>query len=86
MVPMGGQTRALRRHRLQALERSKHWVWPRTKYDRGEAALATVLGECLDAMQRDGADIETALAQQPDLAAEIRPLLEVAAMLRPERT
>jgi len=78
---MGGQMRALGRDRLQALEKSKDWSWPRTEYDRGEDVLATVLSECLDEMQRDGGDIETVLAQNPELAAEIRPLLEVAALL-----
>jgi len=61
-------------------------MWFSAQHDRGEAVLATVLSECLDEMQRNGEDIETALAQNPDLAAEIRPLLEVAAMLRQERT
>ena len=83
---MGGQTRTPRRHRLQALEKSKHRKRPREQYDRREAVLARVLGECLNEMQRNGGDIEAALAQYPDLAAEIRPLLEVAAMLRPART
>ena len=80
---MGGQTRALGRHRLQALETSKHWVWPRAEYNRGEAVLAVALSECLDEMQRNGGDLEAALGQSPELAVEIRPLLEVAAMLRP---
>jgi hypothetical protein len=83
---MGGQTRALRRDRLQAPEESKDWSWPRTQYDRGEDVLATILSECLDEMQRDGGDIETVLAQNPELTAEIKPLLEVAAMLRARRT
>jgi hypothetical protein len=82
---MGGQTRAPG-HRPQALEKSKHRKQPRAQYDRGEAVLARVLGECLDEMQRNGGDIEAALALYPDLAAEIRPLLEVASMLRPART
>jgi len=68
------------------MEKSKHWMLSGAQHDRGEAVLATVLSECLDEMQRNGEDIETALAQNPDLAGEIRPLLEVAAMLRQERT
>jgi len=79
---MGGQTRTLGRHRPQALERSKRWMWPRTDYDRGEALLAIALSECLDEMQVNGGDIEAALKGCPELAADIQPLLEVAAMLR----
>ena len=83
---MRGQTRTLRRRKLQALESPKQSRWPRKEYDRGEDVLAAVLSECLDEMQRNGGDIETALAQNPDLAAEIRPLLEVAAALRAARS
>lgn len=82
---MGGQTRGLGRHRLQALEEPNHMLWPRSKSDRGEVVLATVLSECLDEMQRNGGDIEGALEHNPDFAADIRPLLEVAALLRPVR-
>ena len=81
---MGGQTRALGRHRLQALERSKPW-WPRNHHKMGEVVLADALSECLDEMQRNGGDIEAALGRKPDMAADIKPLLEVAAMLRAAR-
>ena len=79
---MSGQTRALGRHRLQALESSKPWMWPRSQNKMGEVALADALSECLDEMQKNGGDIEAALGQNPQMAADIRPLLEVAAMLR----
>ncbi len=80
---MGGQTRALGRHRLQALERSK--PWPRNQNKMGEVVLADALSECLDEMQKNGGDIEAALGRKPDMAADIKPLLEVAAMLRMAR-
>lgn len=83
---MGGETRTLRRHRPRARERSKRWMWPRGDYDRGEAALAIALSECLDEMQMNGGDVEAALVRYPELAADILPLLEVAAMLRRPKT
>lgn len=81
----GGQTRVLRRDEILPLGRTKHWVWPREQYDEGEAVLALALTECLDEMQRNGGNIEAALGRSPRLAAHIRPLLEVAAMLLPKR-
>jgi hypothetical protein len=36
-------------------------------------------------MQMNGGDVDAALGRSPHLAAEIRPLLEVAALLLPER-
>jgi len=47
--------------------------------------LATALSECLDEMRNNGGDIEAALERVPGLAPEIRPLLEVAALLLPGR-
>ncbi len=82
---MSGQTRTRRRHERRALDRSKHWGRPRANDDVAEGLLATVLSECLDEMQRNGGDIETAMMHNPGLANEIRPLLEVAAMLRPAK-
>ena len=79
---MGGQTRSLGRHRLQALDDPKPWMWPRNQNKMGEVILADALSECLDEMQKNGGNIEAALASKPDMAADIRPLLEVAAMLR----
>lgn len=83
---MRGQTPALRRQGPQALDRPKHGMRPRAKYNKVEEELAAALSECLDEMQKNGGDIEAALARNPELAAEIRPLLEVAAMLRAART
>jgi hypothetical protein len=51
----------------------------------GEVVLADALSECLDEMQKNGGDIEAALGRKPDMAADIKPLLEVAAMLRAAR-
>ena len=83
---MSGQTRTRRRHERRALGRSKHWSGSRGNHDVAEGLLATVLSECLDEMQRNGGDIETAIMHNPDLAGEVRPLLEIAAMLRPAKT
>lgn len=81
----GGQTRVLRRCG-QGLEKSKPWARTRADYDEeGEAVLAVALCECLDEMQNNGGDIDAALGRSPHLAVEIRPLLEVAALLLPER-
>jgi hypothetical protein len=60
-------------------------VWTRAEYDEGEAVLAIALSECLDEMQQNGGDIEAALGRNPHLAVHIRPLLEVAALLLPEK-
>lgn len=53
--------------------------------DEREIILAIALSECLDEMQNNGGDIEAALERIPGLAPEIRPLLEVAALLLPGR-
>jgi hypothetical protein len=60
-------------------------MWTPAEYDEGEAVLAIALSECLDEMQHNGGDVEAALVRSPHLAADIRPLLEVAALLLPER-
>ena len=80
----GGQTRVLRRCG-QSLDKSKPWARTRADYDEGEAVLAVALSECLDEMQNNGGDVDAALGRSPHLAVEIRPLLEVAALLLPER-
>lgn len=46
-----------------------------------ESALALVLKECLDAMERGGEPVDIA-ARYPEQRAEIIPLLELAAELR----
>ncbi len=86
MSSTSGQTQPRGRHALQALRRSRGWGWARAHYDEGEVVLAVALSECLDEMQRNGGDVDAALGRSPHLAAEIRPLLEVAALLLPERT
>ena len=49
-----------------------------------ELRLAKVLARCVDA-QRRGTDLETILARYPAEADELRPLLEIAAMLQERR-
>ncbi len=80
----GGQTRVLGRY-AQVLRKSKPCSWTRADYDEGEVVLAVALSECLDEMQMNGGDVDAALGRSRHLAAEIRPLLEVAALLLPER-
>lgn len=50
-------------------------------YDAGEVRLAKILARCMDA-QRNGKSIEPVLARYPQEAIELRPLLEIAEMLR----
>ena len=80
----GGQTRVLGRY-AQVVGRPKSCAWTRADYNEGEVVLAVALSECLDEMQMNGGDVDAALGRSPHLAAEIRPLLEVAALLLPER-
>jgi len=47
---------------------------------------ARILEVCLDRLQSGEATLETILVEHPDLAPELRPLLEVAAWLRAKQT
>ena len=86
MASTSRQTQPRGRHALQELRRSRGRGWARAHYDEGEAVLAVALSECLDEMQDNGGDVDAALGRSPHLAVEIRPLLEVAALLLLERT
>ena len=47
-----------------------------------ELALARILEECLEALDEGETDVASLAARYPQAAAEIRPLLEIAVMLR----
>ena len=51
-----------------------------------ELALAHVLEECLQAMERGETDLDGLAGRYPDAAAEIRSLLSIAHELREKRT
>ena len=51
-----------------------------------ELALAHVLEECLQAMERGETDLDGLAGRYPDAAAEIRSLLSIAQELREKRT
>lgn len=50
-----------------------------------ELLLASVLAECLDAMDEGESDLNVLARRHPSLAARIKPLLEVALALRERR-
>ena len=50
-----------------------------------EMALAGVLEECLDAMERGEGDLDALAGRHPQAKEELRPLLEIAAELRERR-
>ena len=51
-----------------------------------ELALAHVLEECLQAMERGETDLDGLAGRYPDAAAEIRSLLSIAQELKEKRT
>ena len=83
MSSTGGRTQPRGRHALLAPGRFRGS--DALSRDEREIMLAIALSECLDQMQNNGGDIEAALERVPGLAPEIRPLLEVAALLLPGR-
>lgn len=78
-----GQTQPRGRYALQALSRTRGWSHAHVHYDEREVTLAIALSECLDEMQKNGGNIDAALSRSPHVAADIKPLLEVAALLLP---
>jgi hypothetical protein len=52
--------------------------------ESGELRMAKILARCIEA-QRRGMSIESILTRYPEEAIELRPLLEIAEMLRTRR-